>query len=103
VETKDYTVLKGIKYNSFPANYNGKTGYWIQSECIFVETDRAVDAVKIYKEKLCRYQIEINLNKNTDALKLLEKELNLAEKWYNKLYESLRRRFNQLFTKHRKS
>lgn len=99
--TKD--ILKGIQFNSFPAHYEGKIGYWIQSECIFVETDRVVDAVKIYKEKLCRYQIDINLNKNTDKLKLLEKELSLAEKWYNKLYEFVRCRFNQFFTQCGKS
>jgi len=53
-------ILNGIAEQNKPAVYNGRSGYWCQAECVFIEAAHPTDAIQKYRT--LRHDIAINHN-----------------------------------------
>lgn len=61
-------ILSGLNGQNEPAEFEGRKGFWVQSDCIFIEANNPVWAINNYRDELSRNRIGCNHNHFCDAI-----------------------------------
>jgi hypothetical protein len=59
---KKERVISGIKSQNEPAEWEGRQGFWVQGDCVFVEASEPVAAINKYREELAAAKIACSHN-----------------------------------------
>ena len=73
--TRREQILSGIREQNEKAEYRGASGYWVQSDCVFIEADHPQEAIAKYRKRVSDAKIGISHNYFCDGIsraKLLE-------------------------------
>ena len=55
-------ILSGIKSQNEPAIWEGRQGFWVQGDCVFIEAREPVGAINKYREELAAAKIACSHN-----------------------------------------
>lgn len=80
--SKTDQILLGLKEQNKPAEFEGRKGFWVQADAVFIEAENPTWAINNYRDELSRGKIGCSHNHFCDAIQRLRyiKELT-AEQW----------------------
>lgn len=61
-------ILAGLNGQNEPAEFNGRKGYWIQAECVFIEAENPTWAINNYRDEMGRNKIACHHNYFCDSI-----------------------------------
>lgn len=55
-------ILAGINYQNEPATFEGRKGFWVQADCVFIERSSPQAAIHTYRQDILRHSVACSHN-----------------------------------------
>jgi hypothetical protein len=77
----DHAVLSGLSpHTNSPASFEGRTGFWVQTDCVFIEEGDASSAILEFRRRMAETgRIAVNHNHGTSGVRQLMAQSKIEE------------------------
>lgn len=78
-------ILSGLNGQNEPAEFEGRKGFWVQADAVFIESENPTWAINNYRDELSRGKVGCSHNHFCDAIQRSRYIKELTTEQWNKV------------------